>query len=409
MPLLFLSKIPPARGFRVGLRRGHTVNAVHSRAPSTLGQLTEGRFRSMATNSHDTEEKADENRNALEWESFDFGDSPKWDPRFQPEGSKGIENIFDDLSDDILEEETRRDELLAKQQREHRESLQGLSPQLVQDSLRILQPYVQDQRRDKITQVLKQRTRHTQFLFENPSNPSNVWACLRTMDSFGIQHVHIVTESELYQGKAALLQKQGMRTAMGSAQWLTIHHYVSAEEAIRTLRDDHNCRILASDLNPSSIDIRDIDWGRVGGEIHPNGDKENSGAQSQQTNDDDNDDRPLCIVMGNELRGISDTMRDMVDATFTLPMVGFAESFNLSVATAITLAHLSAASCHDDISGPLRPGDLEEDEFNALLLRGMVHSISQKRVTQALLKKEGIVLPDSMYQKSINLGKKLKE
>ena len=145
------------------------------------------------------------------------------------------------------------------------------------------------------------------------------------------------------------------------------------------------------------------------GTHYPNGDKENSGAQSQQTNDDDNDDRPLCIVMGNELRGISDTMRDMVDATFTLPMVGFAESFNLSVATAITLAHLSAASGHDDKSGPLRPGDLEEDEFNALLLRGMVHSISQKRVTQALLKKEGIVLPDSMYQKSINLGKKLKE
>lgn len=236
---------------------------------------------------------------------------------------------------------------------------------------------------------------------------------MRTLDSFGIQHVHIVTESEIYQGKAAILQKQGMRTAMGSAQWLTIHHYVSTEEAIRTMREQNNCRIIASDLNPSSVDIRDIDWSNFGCENDKSAastgkGREANGGMNIENDKVDDDDRPLCIVMGNELRGISDKMRGLVDGTFTLPMVGFAESFNLSVATAITLAHLSAASGHDTTSGPLRPGDLQEDEFNALLLRGMVHSISQKRVTQALLKKEGIVLPDSIYQKSINLGHKLK-
>jgi len=57
----------------------------------------------------------------------------------------------------------------------------------------------------------------------------------------------------------------------------------------------------------------------------------------------------------------------------------------------------------------LRPGDLDPDELNALILRGMVHSISQTKVTKSLLKREGIVLPDSIYQKGINLGKKIKE
>jgi tRNA G18 (ribose-2'-O)-methylase SpoU len=358
---------------------------------------------------HDTEkypttEKSEaENENEhelLEWESFDFSLSPRWDPRFLSPG-KTIHNAFIDANmDHVTEEETRQDVMLAQEKKHQREALHSLSPKVVSNAMRILKPYVAEQRYQRITEVLKQRTRHTQFLFENPTNPSNVFACLRTMDSFGIQHVHIVTESNLYQGKAALLQKQGMRTAMGSAQWLTIHHYISTEEAIKTLRDEHRCRILASDLNPSSVDIRNVDWGTAGATT----------ADDTSAGDDDGDDhnsRPICIVMGNELKGISDTMRQLADLTFTLPMVGFAESFNLSVATAITLAHLSASSGHDKSRGPLRPGDLPQDEYNVLVLRGMIHSISQARIARSLLKKEGIVLPDSIYQKSINMGKKL--
>lgn len=67
--------------------------------------------------------------------------------------------------------------------------------------------------------VLSQRTKNCKFLFENPNNPSNVWACLRTIDSFGIQDVDVVIASGMYQGKQALSTKRGMRTAMGSAQW----------------------------------------------------------------------------------------------------------------------------------------------------------------------------------------------
>jgi tRNA (guanosine-2'-O-)-methyltransferase len=380
--------VAPTLGFRV-IKNFRPIRRVHSTPP--ISWISSKRF--LTPKSSHSEEDTDTNADTLEWESFDFSETPKWDPRFQPEG-KTINNIFDKIDEKTMQEEADQDVLLAKKQKEHREALHSLSPDIVQNAIRILKPYVQEQRYDRITQVLQQRTRNTQFLFENPSNPSNVWACLRTMDSFGIQHVHIVTDSKLYEGKAALLQKQGMRTAMGSAQWLTIHHYISTEEAVQALRNSHNCRILASDLNPSSVDIRDIDWATAG--------------SSSCSNEHGDKDRPLCIVMGNELKGISDTMRDLADLTFTLPMVGFAESFNLSVATAITLAHLSAASSHKT-TGPLRPGDLPEEEFRALVLRGMIHSISQKKVTQALLKKEGIILPDSLYQKGINLGKKLKE
>ena len=91
----------------------------------------------------------------------------------------------------------------------------------------------------------------------------------------------------------------------------------------------------------------------------------------ETTADDEKEQRPICIVMGNEDRGISDELRNLADATFYLPMCGFAESFNLSVATSITLAYMNAVSSHgntDDsdenhIKGPLRPGDLDPHEL----------------------------------------------
>ena len=101
------------------------------------------------------------------------------------------------------------------------------------------------------------------------------------------------------------------------------------------------------------------------------------------------------IVMGNEETGISDEMRAAADGTFFLPMAGFAESFNLSVATAICAAHLSAASSGHD-QGPIRPGDLPTHEYNCLVLKGFLNSVAQKRMAYALLKQNGIVLPSEM-------------
>lgn len=72
-------------------------------------------------------------------------------------------------------------------------------------------------------------------------------------------------------------------------------------------------QVVASDLSPSAVPIGDIDWSV-----------------------------PTAVVLGNEERGISDSMRNMADATFVIPMRGFVRSFNMSVACSIILAHLSA-------------------------------------------------------------------
>ena len=132
---------------------------------------------------------------------------------------------------------------------------------------------------------------------------------------------------------------------------------------MKEIREKQGYKIYASDLNPNSKDVRDIDW----------------------------DDGPICVVMGNEERGITDEMRSLADETFTLPMVGFAESFNLSAATSITLAHMSAKSLNG--KGPLRPGDLDDHQFKCLYLKGLFNSLPQRKLGPALLRQKNIELP----------------
>jgi tRNA (guanosine-2'-O-)-methyltransferase len=278
----------------------------------------------------------------------------------------------EDEWDEIREAEDVQDAATATRMNQHVEGWRALDAAVVEQATSTLRPYVNPERISRIETVLQQRTGHTRFLFENPSNPSNVWACLRTMDSFGIQHVDVVMQSGKYQGKAALSQKRGMRTAMGSAQWLSLRNHACTSDAVAWLRSAHRggCQIYVSDLSDRSADVREMDWHKIA-------------AQG-----------PICIVMGNEEVGISDEMRAAADGSFFLPMAGFAESYNLSVATAITAAHLSAASSNGE--GPLRAGDLDAHEYNCLFLKGLLNSVAQKRIAEALLRKEGIVLPPEM-------------
>jgi tRNA (guanosine-2'-O-)-methyltransferase len=49
----------------------------------------------------------------------------------------------------------------------------------------------------------------------------------------------------------------------------------------------------------------------------------------------------LAVVFGNEHRGVSPDMQSFADGTFSIPMRGFVESLNVSIAAAITMQALA--------------------------------------------------------------------
>jgi tRNA G18 (ribose-2'-O)-methylase SpoU len=126
--------------------------------------------------------------------------------------------------------------------------------------------------------MFQKRTHNTCLLFENSADPYIVWECLRTLDSFGIQHVDVVIKPGKYKGKASIPQKRGIRTAMGSAKWLTVWNHLTTQHALDAVRDEHH--VVCSDVNPDSKDIREENWEASG--------------------------KKLLGVMGNEQYGISD-------------------------------------------------------------------------------------------------------
>jgi len=342
------------------------IRVVESLQPRTLtisrtsSSLLAGAEKKSSRGRRKERKEAQSALGTLEWETFDFSDSPKWDKRF--DDGMHLASSKDDW-EDLVASEAKHDATLRKDFERRHEMWENLDQDLVVKATKMLKEFVQEERYERIKSIMKQRTHQTKFLYENPANPSNVFACLRTLDSFGIQHVDVVMQSGQYEGKAALSQKRGMRTAMGSAKWLTMKNHLNTELALKKMKQE-GYHILCTDVNPDSKDVRDIDWDASG--------------------------KKLCIIMGNEERGTSDLAKSMSDESFYLPMCGMAESFNLSVATAITCAHMSAASINR--KGPLRPGDLSSKEYDTLLLRGVLNSMKPK-LARALLKKHGIEFP----------------
>jgi tRNA (guanosine-2'-O-)-methyltransferase len=78
----------------------------------------------------------------------------------------------------------------------------------------------------------------------------------------------------------------------------------------------------------------------------------------------------LAIVFGNEHRGVSEALRALSDGTYAIPMNGFVESLNVSVAAAITM--------HAATEG--RAGDLTAHDQQALRARFMLNSVRNGEV-----------------------------
>ncbi|MEM9934495.1 MAG: TrmH family RNA methyltransferase, partial [Bacteroidota bacterium] len=68
-------------------------------------------------------------------------------------------------------------------------------------------------------------------------------------------------------------------------------------------------------------------------------------------------DKPIALFFGGERDGLSSTILEQADAQLCIPMVGFTESFNISVSAAITLYELTNRLKRDTTDWKLRPED----------------------------------------------------
>ncbi|MBT6174881.1 MAG: TrmH family RNA methyltransferase, partial [Flavobacteriales bacterium] len=96
-------------------------------------------------------------------------------------------------------------------------------------------------------------------------------------------------------------------------------------------------------------------------------------------------DKPVAIVMGTEFKGVSDKMMAEVDDYVEIPMYGFSESFNISVASAVVMNRICTRVREEGIA----PG-LSEDEKQFLRLQWGFRSV---KFAEEILKRNGLEMP----------------
>ena len=92
-------------------------------------------------------------------------------------------------------------------------------------------------------------------------------------------------------------------------------------------------------------------------------------------------DRPIALVFGNEKAGVSPGTRALCDGAYTIPMAGFSQSLNISVAAAVSLYSVCRRVREERPDGGL----LSEEERAAVLESWLPKSLRcGRRVARAL-------------------------
>ena len=201
--------------------------------------------------------------------------------------------------------------------------------------------FTTEKRRIKMEQVLQQRTRYITVVLEDIFQPHNASAVLRSCDGFGIQDVHVIENRNSF--------SPNKEVDMGTAQWLSVNRYSTenggscTKETLMGLKES-GYRIIATTPHTNDINLEEFDLG-LG---------------------------KIAVVLGTELEGISSDVEACADEFLKIPMHGFVESFNISVACALILHHMSWKLRHGDIAWQLN--DEEQAQIKLEWLRKTVRN-----------------------------------
>ena len=172
----------------------------------------------------------------------------------------------------------------------------------------LLSEHLTENKRKLYDTVLLDRTRHVTLIMEDLYQAQNTSAIQRSAESFGIQDLHVIENKHVF--------SHHRRISKGSADWLTTHRYNeptsnNTEACINALKQQ-GYQVVVTALHEKTISLHEVDLSRK-----------------------------TAVLMGTELTGASEAAMRMADVYMKIPTVGFTESLNVSVASAIIMQHLT--------------------------------------------------------------------
>ena len=157
-----------------------------------------------------------------------------------------------------------------------------------------------EERIRKVKHVLSLRQPDLRIVLEEVTNTHNASAVVRTCDAAGILYLDIISAcGEPFPVNEAISTR--------AEKWLQFAYHTSTEDCLMELKEK-GFKIAATHLGDQSIPYTTLDYTQ-----------------------------PIAIVFGNESEGISEGARNLADFIIKIPMIGMAQSLNLSVSVGIIL------------------------------------------------------------------------
>jgi len=176
------------------------------------------------------------------------------------------------------------------------------------DLIQFLSGFITPERLSLFNKILSQRTNYLTVVLEDLYQTQNTSAVLRTADCFGIQNVHVIENKHAFEVNPDVVR--------GASNWVSVIQYndtaMNTPEALQKLRRE-GYRIVVATPHDHDVDLENFDLEKG----------------------------KAAIVFGCERPGLTEWAMKEADEYMKIPMVGFTESLNVSVAVAVTLHHLT--------------------------------------------------------------------
>ena len=214
-----------------------------------------------------------------------------------------------------------------------------------------LSSFISEEKNQLFQRKIKERSRHLTIVLEDVFQSRNISAAMRSADCFGLQDVHIIENRNNYNTHPNI--------SLGSGKWLTQTFYNkkenNTENCLKNLKKDGYRIIATSPHKTKSIHDIDIKKGKI------------------------------ALLFGAEQEGLSPLALEMADEKVKIPMYGFTESYNISVAVALCIQAVISKIREYDIAWQL--SEKEKDEVMLNWLRSSVKEseLIEKRFIQEIV------------------------
>lgn len=168
-------------------------------------------------------------------------------------------------------------------------------------------PLLTPERQKKIEAVTAKRCFSIPVVLESIYDRGNISAVMRTAEGLGFANFHIIETQEKF--------KNSQRVTQGADKWVETKKWKATKEAINYFKEN-KIRICVTSLEAAKP-LHEVDFST-----------------------------PLALVLGNEKEGVSKEMLEAADERVIIPMPGFVQSFNISVAGALCLYQIYQSRLH---------------------------------------------------------------